>query len=590
MIKLYNTLARQKEEFKPLNPKEVGLYTCGPTVYNFAHIGNLRTYVFEDILKRVLLYNGYEVKHVMNITDVGHLTDDADSGEDKLERGSKREGKSVWEIAEFYTETFRDNMKKLNITEPSIWCKATDYIPEQIDLIKKLEKKGLTYKIIDGVYFDTSKYPDYSKLGKLNLEGQEEGARVGKVEEKKNPTDFALWKFSPAGGEKRQMEWESPWGVGFPGWHIECSAMSMKHLGEEFDIHCGGIDHIPIHHTNERAQNWGATGKETVKIWMHGAFLNISGGKMAKSEDNFLTLKVLEDKGFNPLAYRYLALQAHYRSQLSFSWESLEAAQNGLDNLYEMVRELGMGGLAYNFEDESTQMKYEEKFLEAINDDLDMPKALTIIEELIKDQNCSNGEKRKTILKFDKILGLDLDKKVLYDPYTSTSSSSTLSSFKRKKEDYDLCEQSSSTTSSTALSSSTSSSTTTLLIDEDFQELADERQKARDSKNWAKSDELRLELEKFGFTIEDQKNNSNLKFNPEKMLLDHGFREDFSREIFVNKKNKTVVSIEYLKHAPLKSFNIKEIIGENNTGNIRWYTSEIKDKTKEEIEEEYFFN
>ncbi|MFH1564790.1 MAG: cysteine--tRNA ligase [bacterium] len=455
MLKLYNTLTRQKEEFKPLNPKEVGLYACGPTVYNFAHIGNLRTYIFEDILKRVLIYNGYNVKHVMNITDVGHLTDDADSGEDKLEKGSKREGKSVWEIAEFYAEAFRGDIKKLNISEPNVWCKATDYITEQIEFVKKLEEKGLTYTISDGIYFDTSKYPDYAKLGKLNLEGQEEGARVGKVEGKKNPTDFALWKFSPK-DEKRQMEWESPWGVGFPGWHIECSAMSMKHLGEEFDIHCGGIDHIPIHHTNERAQNWGAAGKEVVKIWMHGAFLNISGGKMAKSEGNFLTLNVLEDKGFNPLAYRYLVLQAHYRSQLSFSLESLKSAQNGLEGLNQAVVDLGEKG-------ETGCTKYEKKFFEAVNDDLDTPKALAVVHKLLKDKNLSAQEKKNSILKFDKVLGLGLG------DVKSTE------------------------------------------IPDVILKLAKIRDRARMAKNWNRADKMREEIEKLGFEVEDGKGGFKIK-------------------------------------------------------------------------------
>ena len=251
---LYNTLTRQKEEFKPLKGKKVGLYTCGPTVYNYAHIGNLRTYIFEDVLRRVLEFNGYKVKQIMNITDVGHLTSDGDTGEDKLEKGAQREGKSVWEIADFYTKAFKEDLTELNIQMPHKWIKATDCIKEQINFVRKLEKKGLTYQTSDGIYFDTAKYPDYAKLAKLNLEGQKEGARVEVNSEKKNPTDFALWKFSPA-GSKRQMEWNSPWGKGFPGWHLECSAISLKALGKEFDIHTGGIDHIPVHHTNERAQN-----------------------------------------------------------------------------------------------------------------------------------------------------------------------------------------------------------------------------------------------------------------------------------------------------------------------------------------------
>lgn len=277
-VRLYNTLSRAKETFQSIRPNEVGLYTCGPTVYNYAHIGNLRTYLFEDILKRTLTYSGYAVKHVMNITDVGHLTGDRDMGEDKLEKGARREGKSAWDIAAAYTQAFQKDLERLNILAPSIWCKATDTIPEQIALIQILEKKGFTYRTRDGIYFDTARFPKYTQLSHQNLDALQEGARVEKNPEKRNATDFALWKFSPA-GVQRQMEWDSPWGVGFPGWHIECSAMSMKYLGDQLDIHCGGTDHIDVHHTNEMAQSEAATGKPFFNVWMHGAFLIISGGK-----------------------------------------------------------------------------------------------------------------------------------------------------------------------------------------------------------------------------------------------------------------------------------------------------------------------
>ncbi len=445
-IFLYNTLTRQKEEFSPIKSKKVGLYTCGPTVYNWAHIGNLRTYIFEDVLRRVLEYNGYKVKHVMNITDVGHLTSDADSGEDKLEKGSKREGRSVWEIAEYYTKAFQENLHDLNIKEPSIWCRATDYIKEQIDFVKKLEKKGLTYKTSDGVYFDTAKYPDYAKLAKLNLAGQQEGSRVEINNEKKNPTDFALWKFSPQ-DSKRQMEWKSPWGVGWPGWHLECSAISIKALGKEFDIHTGGIDHIPVHHTNERAQNWGVLGKEAVRYWLHGEFLVIGEGKMAKSEGNFITLQTLKDKVINPLAYRYFCLQAHYRSKLSFSWEALEAAQNGYDNLIKEISVLAkpQGGC----------QNCEAKFLEAINDDLNMPEALATVQKLLKSDNPSSA-KRASIIKFDKVLGLGLNQ------------------YKVEKR-----------------------------ISPEVQKLIDKRQEARKNKDYQKSDQIRGQLEKEGIKVKD---------------------------------------------------------------------------------------
>jgi len=446
---LYNTLTRKKEEFKPIKKNKVGLYTCGLTVYNFAHIGNLRTYVFEDILRRTLEYNGYKVKHVMNITDVGHLTSDADTGEDKLEKGAKREGKSVWEIAEFYTKAFKKDLKDLNILEPSIWCKATDYIKEQIKLVKKLEKKGLTYKTSDGVYFDSSKFSDYSKLAKLNLEGQKEGARVEVNKEKRNPTDFALWKFSPK-DQKRQMEWNSPWGRGFPGWHLECSAMSLKHLGKEFDIHCGGIDHVPVHHTNERAQNWGATNKETVKYWVHGEFLVINQDKMAKAQGNFITLQTLKEKGINPLAYRYFLLQAHYRSKLNFSSKALEAAQNGYDNLINDISKFD--------KPKSACSNCKQRFLDAINDDLNTPKALAIVQELVK-SNKSSSVKRQTIIEFDKILGLNLNQ------------------YKEEKE-----------------------------LSTQVKKLLKERQQARSQKDFKKSDKLRKELEAKGIKIKDLEN------------------------------------------------------------------------------------
>ncbi|MEM4245179.1 MAG: cysteine--tRNA ligase, partial [Candidatus Nanoarchaeia archaeon] len=292
-LKFYNTLTRKKEVFKPIHDKKVGIYTCGPTVYWYQHIGNLRSYIFSDLLKKVLLFNGYEVKHVMNVTDVGHLTSDADEGEDKIEKAAAKEGKSAKEIADYYWKVFRNDFKKLNIAEPTVWCKATEHIKEQIDLIKRLEKKGYTYRTDDGIYFDTSKFKDYGKLARLKKEGLEAGKRI-ELKDKKNITDFALWKFSEKPGV-RQQEWDSPWGVGFPGWHIECSAMSMKHLGEHFDIHTGGIDHIPVHHTNEIAQSEAATGKKFVNYWMHGAFLTSKGEKISKSKGGLYTIAELEE-------------------------------------------------------------------------------------------------------------------------------------------------------------------------------------------------------------------------------------------------------------------------------------------------------
>ncbi|MCI0472541.1 MAG: cysteine--tRNA ligase, partial [Ignavibacteria bacterium] len=326
-IYFYNTLSRKKEEFIPISGSKAGIYTCGPTVYNFAHIGNLRSYFFEDILKRVLLYNGYDVKHIMNITDVGHLVSDEDEGEDKMEKGSAREGKTVWEIAEDYTEAFKKDISLLNILPPTVYCKATDFIQEQIEMIKCLEDKGYTYIIEDGVYYDTSKFPDYGKMALLDIEGLEEGIRVEINTEKRNKTDFALWKFTPK-DVKRQMEWESPWGRGFPGWHIECSAMSIKFLGNHFDIHCGGVDHIPIHHTNEIAQAEACTGEKFVNYWLHGEFLIEEKGKMSKSAGEFLKLQSLIDKGYSPFDYRYFLLMTHYRKKIKFSFNNLDSARN----------------------------------------------------------------------------------------------------------------------------------------------------------------------------------------------------------------------------------------------------------------------
>ena len=447
-LKLYNSLTKRLETFTSLKDKEVSMYTCGPTVYNYAHLGNLRSYIFADILKRTLVYNGFKVKQVMNITDVGHLAGDADDGEDKMELAVLREKKTVWQIAKFYTDAFRRDLKKLNISEPKIWCKATDHINEQIELIKTLEAKGFTYHTSDGIYFDTSLVKDYGKLAQLDLEGLKEGARVKKHLEKKNPTDFALWKFSPT-DKKRAMEWPSPWGVGFPGWHIECSAMSMKYLGETFDIHTGGIDHKPVHHTNEIAQSESATGKPLAKFWLHGEFVVLDKGlKMAKSKENFLTLSVLKDKGFNPLAYRYFTFGTHYRHQLTFSWQALEAAAKALSNLTVAVAEYDKPAIGC--------AEFEEKFLQAINDDLNMPRALAVVWELVK-SGYPSAAKKKSLLKFDQILGLGLDKA------------------KKHK----------------------------VTAPADVKELVTAREKARQSEDWATADRLRQEIRAAGFEIED---------------------------------------------------------------------------------------
>lgn len=433
MIKFYNTLTRRKEEFKPIRGKNVGLYTCGLTVYNYAHIGNLRTYIFEDVLKRTLFYNGFKVKHVMNITDVGHLTSDADTGEDKMEKGAAREKKTVWEIASYYTKAFKDDLVKINVLKPDIWCKATDHIKEQIVLVKDLEHQGYTYRLADGIYFNTAKLKSYGRLANINKDKIKPGARIELVKGKKNVTDFALWKFSYPDGrpynqglddvsKRRQMEWGAPWGLGFPGWHIECSAMSRKYLGKVFDIHCGGIDHIGVHHTNEIAQSQAAYGKIPAKYWIHGEHLLLEHEKMAKSADNFITLRTLEQKGYNPLAFRYLVLGTHYRQKLNFSWDSLESSQITLAQIY---------GFLYNMFLEDKKLKTAKNrqfskilaaekinFHEAINDDLNTPRALAVLHKVMdlsqKSSSVLDKESvsvlEELILDFDNVLGLKLKK------------------------------------------------------------------------------------------------------------------------------------------------------------------------------------
>lgn len=476
LLVLYNTLHRKKEPFTPLNPPEVGFYSCGPTVYQYAHIGNLRSYVFADILKRALAFNGYQVTHIMNITDVGHLTDDADAGEDKMEKGARREGKTVWDVAQFYTDAFMQDMARLNILPPVRYTKATDHIAEQIALIKQLEEKGYTYAINDGVYFDTSKFPGYGSMAKLDLENLKAGARVEVNTQKRNPTDFALWKFSTP-EQKRGMEWESPWGTGFPGWHIECSAMAMKYLGNTFDIHTGGIDHIPVHHTNEIAQSEGATGKPFVKFWLHNEFVVLSKGeKMSKSADNFLRLQSLIEAGYDPLDYRFLCLNTHYRTPLSFSWAAMDAAREGRERINQFVRRLT--DIQGTRVEGKTGDKYlsakEDAFLGAINDDLNTPAALGVLFELIKDINSqlANGTLSVNprslwdlLMKFDDVLGLKL-------AYVAKAADDLPSA---------------------------------------VQELLARRQAAREQKDFAASDRLRDLIKEQGYLVEDTSEGQKVK-------------------------------------------------------------------------------
>lgn len=460
MIYLYNTLTRKKEKFVPLKVKAVGMYACGPTVYNYAHIGNLRTYIFVDLLRRMFRYNGFAVKHVMNITDVGHLTSDADEGEDKMEKGARREGKSVWEIADYYTKAFFDDFSKLNLIMPDETPRATQHIPQMIDLIKRLEANGHTYTAEGNVYYDVSTFPDYGKLAKLHLDELQEGARVEKDENKKNHYDFVLW-FTKSKFKKHAMQWDSPWGKGYPGWHIECSAMSMHYLGEQFDIHTGGIDHISIHHTNEIAQSEGATGKQWVKYWVHGEFLVLDKEKMAKSGDTVITLKTLEDKGFHPLDYRYFCFGAHYRKQLTFTFEALESAKHARSGLYKKIIELRKQASqeAEEQEEERPERKEEHQkaFSKAIEDDLNIPEALAVLWNVIKDHGLSAQQKLDLVVDFDRVFGLDLDKV--------------------KEEKFD--------------------------IPDEVLELIKQREAAREAKDFSTADELREAIMERGYSIND---------------------------------------------------------------------------------------
>ncbi|HSX40905.1 MAG TPA: cysteine--tRNA ligase [Candidatus Saccharimonadales bacterium] len=383
-LKLYNTLSRTVEVFEPLDGPNVSMYSCGPTVYDYQHIGHMRRYVGDDILIRALQMNHYRVKHVMNITDVGHLTSDSDTGQDKMEKGAAKFGLSVWDIAKKFEKQFFNSMDALNIKTPNIIVHATDCIDDQIELIKILEEKGFTYKIADGIYFDTSKFPDYNKLSHQDLSALKEGARVAAVAGKRNPTDFALWKFSPK-GLKREMEWKSPWGVGFPGWHIECSTMAMKNLGVTIDIHTGGIDHINIHHTNEIAQSEGASGKQFVRFWVHHNFLLFDAEKMSKSLGNIYTVQDIKKEGFSPLSLRYLYLQTHYRQEMNFTWESLAAAQTALKSLWEKAQVFSNPGLEITVREPSKKaIKIWEDFVDEVDNDLNTAGALAVLHSGLK--------------------------------------------------------------------------------------------------------------------------------------------------------------------------------------------------------------
>ena len=460
-LTFYNTLGREKTEFTALKPPVVGIYSCGPTVYDYAHIGNLRAYVFADLIGRVLRRQGFQTHHLINITDVGHLVGENSNGEDKVEKKAKADHKTTKEIVDFYTQAFFVDLAKIAIDRRQFeFPKASDHVADQIELIKKLEAKGFTYQTSDGLYFDTSKYPAYAELGKLDLAGLKEGARVEKNPEKKNPSDFALWKFSrPA--ETRQQEWDSPWGIGFPGWHIECSAMSMKYLGEHFDIHTGGIDHISVHHSNERAQSEGATGQPFVNYWLHTDFLTVDSQKMAKSLGNFYRLEDLENKGYHPLGFRYFLLSAHYRSALNFTWEALAGAETAWQRLINLARE--WKSQAENISGKIS-VDYQKKFNSFLDNDLNTPQGLALVWDMAKDSNLSPVDKFATLIDFDTVLGLQIAEHLNNE---KISTEITL--------------------------------------------LAEEREKARHNKDWAEADRIRQELADLGYEVLDTETGYNLR-------------------------------------------------------------------------------
>ena len=449
-IKLYNTLTKQKEEFMPLTGNTARIYSCGPTVYNYAHIGNFRAYIFMDTLRRVLKYNGYTLNHVMNLTDVGHLESDADDGEDKMVKAAKRENKNPYDIAKYYTDIFLRDMDRLNIDRPEVICKATDHIKEMIQFVKEIVDNGYGYETSKGIYFDISKLDKYPVLSNRNIEEQIAGARVEVDEEKRNPYDFAIWIKAP---KEHIMKWDSPWGECYPGWHIECSAMSRKYLGEFFDIHTGGIDHISTHHENEIAQCKGATGKMPAKFWMHCEFMNVDGGKMSKSLGNTYTLDDLNKKDIPALAYKLFCFTSHYRNKVNFTFETVEAAKTSLNRLREGYQKHLQG--TENVEDSEIQ-EYKNKFLEAINDDLNMPMAMSVVWDVVRNQKKSK-QLADVLLEFDQVLGLKIDEKEQVE------------------------------------------------IPKEVEELIEKRKLARSNKNWEESDVLRDKILELGYVVKDSK-------------------------------------------------------------------------------------
>ncbi|MDA3850966.1 MAG: cysteine--tRNA ligase [Spirochaetaceae bacterium] len=459
-FRFVNSDGRKEMPFEPIEPGKVGIYCCGPTVYNYAHIGNLRPYTIQDVLVRALKYGGFEVNHVVNITDVGHLTSDGDDGEDKMIKAAREKGMSVWDIAIFFTKAFYNDIDRLNIQRPSRFSKATEHIEDMISMVKTLEDKGFTYQAGGNVYFDTSQFKDYGKMANLDMDALKHGARVAVDNNKKNPGDFVLW-FTESKFGKQAMTWDSPWGVGYPGWHIECSAMSTKYLGPHFDIHCGGVDHIPVHHTNEIAQSEAANGCKWVNYWLHNEFIIMKSGKMSKSKGNFLTLQSLIDEGYEPLDYRYFLLGAHYRSQLIFSWESMGAAKSARKSLIRKIQNLGVTNSSdVGLSDEGKI--WLEQFENHISQDLNTPRCLADIYGILKYPSLDNREKVYLIFKMDEILGLDLERSI------------------------------------EALEVEDS-----LPMDDEITKLIQERYEARNNKNFAQADEIRDKLLKQGIRLVD---------------------------------------------------------------------------------------
>ena len=462
-LTFYNTLTHKKEEFKPIDEKLVKMYSCGPTVYSYAHIGNFRTYIFMDTLRRVLKYNGYKLKHVMNITDVGHLESDADEGEDKMEKAARKENKNPYEIANYYMNIFLEDMEKLHIDRPEIITKATDNIPQMIEYVKDIIKNGYAYETSKGIYFDISKLDKYPVLSNRELDDQIAGARVEVDPEKRNPYDFALWIKAP---ENHIMKWESPWGLSYPGWHLECSAMGRRFLGEEFDIHTGGLHHIATHHDNETAQAKGATGKIPAKVWMHCEYLQVDGGKMSKSLGNTYTVSYLQEKGIYPLAFKLFCFTAHYRNKLNFTFDGAYGAQKALERLYDSyIKHLNGNEVV----EDSKINEYKEKFMDYINDDMNMTGAMSVVWEVARNEKKSK-KLAELLLDFDKVLGLDIKNSPKY-----------LNEFSKNKnislED----------------------------IPDEIKKLIEERNDARLNKDWAKSDELRKVIASKGYSIKDTK-------------------------------------------------------------------------------------